>query len=81
MADKTTTTNELKLVAGFVDGDERTLRFSDPKSTITAAQIEALNASASSVLIGDKYGAPFSMFLDAAIVEKITTELDLTPQT
>ena len=81
MADKTTTTNELKLVAGFIDGDERTLRFSDPKSTITAAQIEALNASASSVLIGDKYGAPLNMFLDAAIVEKITTELDLTPQT
>ena len=79
MADKTTTTNELKLVAGFVDGDERTLRFSDPKSTITAADIEALNASASSVLIGDKYGAPFNMFLDAAIVAKTTTKLDLTP--
>lgn len=80
MADKTSTTNELKIVAGFVDGDERTLRFSDPKSTITAADIEALNAAASSVLIGDKYGAPFNMFLDAAIVEKTTTELDLTPQ-
>ena len=80
MADKTTVTKELKIVAGFVDGDERTLSFSDPKSTITAADIEALNASASSVLIGDKYGAPFNMFLDAAIVNKVVTEFDLTPQ-
>lgn len=80
MADKTTSTNELKLVAGFADGDERTIRYPNPKSNITAAQINALNASASSVLIGDKYGAPFNMFLDAAIVEKTTTDLDLTPQ-
>ena len=80
MADKSTTTREIKLVAGFVDGDERTLRFNNPKSTITAAQIEALNASASAVLIGDKYGAPFNMFLDAEIVDKVVTDLDLTPQ-
>ena len=78
MADKTTTSLELKLVAGFVDGDERTISYPNPKSTITAAQIEALNASASSVLIGDKYGAPFNMFLDAEIVSKTTTKLDLS---
>ena len=78
MADKTTTSYELKLVAGFVDGDERTISYPNPKSTITAAQIEALNASASSVLIGDKYGAPFNMFLDAELVSKTTTKLDLS---
>ena len=78
MADTISTSNELKLVAGFTDGDERTLRFSDPASTITAEAIQALNASASSVLIGDKYGAPFNMFLDAAIVTKTSTKLDLT---
>ena len=78
MADTITTSQELKIVAGFVDGDERTLRFSDPKSTITAAQIEALNASASSVLIGDKYGAPFNMFLDAEIVNKTITKVDIS---
>ena len=77
MADTVTTSQELKIVAGFVDGDERTLRFSDPKSTITAADINALNASASSVLIGDKYGAPFNMFLDAEIIDKTTTKVDI----
>lgn len=80
MADKSTTTRELKLVAGFVDGDERTITYPNPKSTITAAQIEALNSLAADVLIGDKYGAPFNMFLDAEIVDKMTTKLDLTPQ-
>lgn len=78
MADTVTTSQELKIVAGFVDGDERTLRFSDPKSSITAAQINALNASASSVLIGDKYGAPFNMFLDAEIIDKTTTKVDIS---
>ena len=78
MADTVTTSQELKIVAGFVDGDERTLRFSDPQSTITAEQINALNASASSVLIGDKYGAPFNMFLDAEIVNKTTTKVDIS---
>ena len=78
MADTVSTSRELKLVAGFVDGDERTISYPNPKSSITSAQIEALNASASSVLIGDKYGAPFNMFLDAEIVAKTTTKLDLT---
>ena len=77
MADKTTSTNELKIVAGFADGDERTIRYPNPKSNITAEQINALNASASSVLIGDKYGAPFNMFLDASIISKTTTKLDI----
>ena len=77
MADTVTTSLELKIIAGFTDGDERTLTFSDPKSTITAADINALNASASSVLIGDKYGAPFLMMKDAEIVDKTTTKLDL----
>ena len=78
MADQSTTTRELKLVAGFIDGDERTISYPNPRSDITAAQIEALNASASSVLIGDKYGAPFNLFLDAEIVNKTTTKLDLS---
>lgn len=78
MADTVESSLELKIVAGFTDGDERTLTFSDPKATITAADINALNASASSVLIGDKYGAPFLMMKDAEIVDKTITKLDLT---
>ena len=78
MADTITSSTELKLTAGFADGDERTITYPNPRSTIGAAQIQALNASASSVLIGDKYGAPFNMFLDASIVEKTSTKLDLS---
>ena len=78
MADTITSSTELKLIAGFVDGDERTITYPNPRSTIGSAQIQALNASASSVLIGDKYGAPFNMFLDASIVEKTSTKLDLS---
>lgn len=78
MADSVSTSFDLKIVAGFTDGDERTITVSDPKSTITAAQINALNASASSVLVGDKYGAPFLAFKDAEFVSKTTTKLDLS---
>lgn len=79
--DKTTTSKELKLVASFVDGDTRTISYPNPKSTITAEQINALNASASAILIGDKLGAQFSIFKEAEIVDKTVTELDLTPIT
>lgn len=78
MADSISTSLDLRIVAGFADGDERTITLSDPKSTITAAQINALNASASSVLIGDKYGAPFLMMKDAEYVSKTVTKLDLS---
>ena len=77
MADKVTTTKQLKLVAGFTDGDERTISIDNPAATVTAAAINALDSLAAGVLIGDKYQAPFSTFKDAGIAETTKVELDL----
>ena len=79
MADKVTTVKELKLVAKFVDGDTRTLAVDNPKTNLTAAQINALGtvAKSSNPILGDKGGADFLEFDTAKIVEKETTNLDL----
>ena len=78
MADKITNSTTLKLLAGFVDEDDRTIRLSNPRSNLTAADINALNELATPVLIGDKYGATFSRFKTALIEQRQRTELDLT---
>lgn len=78
MADKVKTTKQLKIVAGFSDGDERTISYENPRSDITAADIKALDSLAAGVIIGDKYGAPFSTFKDAGIAETTRVELDLS---
>lgn len=77
MADKVSTNYQLKIVAGFSDGDERTISYENPKPNITAADIKALDSLAAGVLIGDKYGAPFSTFKDAGVYEITKVELDL----
>lgn len=77
MADKMKQSYALKLVAGFTDGDERTISIDNPRSDITAADIRALDSLARDVIIGDKYGAPFQTFKDAGIQETTTVYLDL----
>ena len=77
MADKMKTTYQLKLVAGFTDGDERTIALDNPKATVTAADIKALDSLAAGVIVGDKYGAAFSTFRDAGIQTATTVYLDL----
>lgn len=77
MADTLKQTKQLKLVAGFVDGDERTIAIDNPKDDITAEQINALNSKAINVLVGDKYGAKFSLFRDAGIYTTQRVEIDL----
>jgi len=79
MADKVSTYRQLKLVAGFVDEDDRTIRIDNPKQIVTSTEVNALNELAAPVLIGDKYQAAFSRFKSAKIVEGVHTELDLTP--
>jgi len=69
---------QLKLVAGFSDGDERTISLENPRDNITAADIKALDSLASGVIIGDKYQAPFTTFKDAGISETTKVELDLS---
>ena len=80
MADKTKTSKELKLVASFSDGDDRTLSISKPKSTITKSDINAtaFKNAAAAVLIGDKTGADFTTWKSAKVVEQTTVYLDLT---
>ncbi|MBR0061777.1 MAG: hypothetical protein IJP68_09910 [Selenomonadaceae bacterium] len=77
MADKVSTSYQLKLVAGFSDGDERTISYENPRANLTAADIKALDSLAADVLIGDKYGAAFSTFKDAGIYEITKVELDI----
>lgn len=78
MSDMTKTTQQLKIVAGFSDGDERTISIDNPVENITPAQIKALDSLAADVLIGDKYGAPFTTFKDAGIYQITKVELDLS---
>lgn len=79
MADKTTTTKELKVVAKFVDGDTRSLTLDNPKDSLTAAQINAVAAVArtSNIIIGDKGSADFLEFDTAKVVQKEVINLDL----
>ena len=80
MSDITKTTKTLALVAEFTDGDDRTINLDNPKSGISAANINALNTSASAVLVGDKDKADFLRFKSAQVKETTTVYLDLTPQ-
>ena len=79
MADTQSNTYELKLLAGFADEDDRTIRYPNPKSSLTKADILSLQTLATPVLIGDRYGAAFTRFKSAKIVNKTETTLDLTP--
>ena len=80
MADTVKTSNQLKLVAGFADGDERTISIDNPSATVSAAAIKALDSLASGVIIGDKYGAAFTRFKDAGIQETTMVQLDIQSQ-
>lgn len=74
--DTITTTNQLKLLAGFADEDDRTISVEDPKENLTWDNIQTLANSAANVLIGDKYAAKFTRFKSAKYVETTITEVD-----
>lgn len=78
MADIVKTSRTLQLVAEFVDGDDRTISVDNPISGLTAERINALNAYASGVLIGDKEQSAFQRFKSAKTKTISTTYLDLT---
>lgn len=81
MADKTSTTYTLQMMAEFADGDTRTLNVVNPNMSVESlgAQVYELQTflQNNSVLIGDKNGAAFSQFRYANKVTKQSTELDL----
>ena len=78
MADVTKVTSSLSLVAEFRDGDDRTINLDNPIGAISAAQINALNAFAAPVLVGDKDKADFLRFKSAKRRKSTTTCLDLS---
>jgi len=77
MADVTKTEKVLSVVAEFADGDDRTITLNNPRSNITWADIEALNASASAVLIGDRAAANFYRMKEAYTRETTAVYYDL----
>lgn len=83
MANKTTTTDELKIENLFTDGDTRTITLKNPKDTITTEEITALETlikngtGEASLLIGDKYGSDFKQIWEVRRIEKTTTEFDI----
>lgn len=80
MADKVTSSNELKLVFGFYDNDTRTVTLDNPRPDLTAADIKAVGTLAKNTnpIIGDKGGARVVGINSAKIVEKTRYQLDLS---
>ena len=76
MADKITTKQQLKLLAGFSDEDDRTITIDDPREGITWANIVTLAGKSQNVLIGDKFKAPFTRYKWAKYVDTTIIELD-----
>lgn len=79
MADTTSTSNELKIEALFIDGDTRTFSIKNPKATVSQSDIAALNTKmqTDNILVGDKYGGRFGRLTSATKVQKSTVTLDL----
>lgn len=78
MPDTIKSANQIKLLAGFADEDDRTITLDEPKSGITWNDIENLENTAKNVLIGDKFSAAFTRFKSAKYIETTTTELETT---
>ena len=80
MADTIKTSKQLKLVAGFIDGDDRTISLDNPRDNITAAEIQAMDSIAAGVIFGDKADADFRKWKSAKVVESTVKYLDLTTE-
>lgn len=80
MADKTTVTSTLQMVAEFVDGDDRTINLDNPNTAINLAQgvknLETFTKN-NQVIIGDKTGAAFKEFKSATLIDKTVIKFDL----
>ena len=74
MADKTTVTTTLNMVAGFADGDDRTIIVDNPNTAINLGEYAKTNQ----VILGDKAGSAFTDFKSAKLVTKTKTVLDLS---
>ena len=79
MSDVMTFSQVLKISAGYVDGDTRVFNIRDPRSDLTAADIENYSnfIAANNLLIGDKTGAAFGKISLARRVNTTTIKLDI----
>lgn len=79
MADKVSTSNELKLDFAFYDGDNRVITLDNPRDDITVAELLAVGntVKTTGALIGDKAGAACVGLRGAKAISKTTTQLDL----
>ena len=80
MADRTTTTTTLNIVAGFEDGDDRTILIDNPNTAINLGDaVYSLGsfAQTNQIILGDKAGSAFTSFKSAKLVTKEKTVLDL----
>ena len=80
MADKTTTTTTLNILAGFEDGDDRTILIDNPNTAINLGNaVHSLGsyAATNQIILGDKAGAAFTEFKSAKLVTKQKTIFDL----
>lgn len=75
MATKISTFNQLKLLAGFADEDDRTITVENPRSNLTKADFNNLTTASQNVIIGDKYGATFTRYKSARYVQGTTTTI------
>lgn len=76
MADIITSKNQLKILAGFVDEDDRTITIDDPKENLTWSDIQTIASLAQGVLIGDKFSADFSRIKEAKYVDTTIIEIE-----
>lgn len=83
MADTTTTTQELLIDTLYIDGDTRRVTMKNPRDDITEQEILELetlilNGGQSTLLVGDKTGAPFRRINKVTARATTTLTLDLT---
>lgn len=78
--DTITSSREGKLVVEFYDSDNRTVTFDNPRSDLTAADVNAVvnYMKTNQPVIGDKHGASIVGASSYKTVEKISTKLDLS---
>ena len=80
MADTTKMENHLIIEVGFIDGDTRTITLKNPRSNLTASDIENLDnfMKTNNILIGDRDSADFKKIRQAKTRSAVITTLDLS---
>lgn len=79
MADTVKFSRELLIECVFRDGDTRTITLKNPRSDLTATDIENLETfiTTNNIIIGDREAAEFWKIKKAFIRNSATTTLDL----